>query len=113
MTARAPLSTTSGPRMLLRVSIGAQRHERLDSHCSTRILRHTFSSHLAMRGAAPRAIQEPAGHQDLSTTQRYMHLSHASIRSAIDLLEQPAPHGNRRRAVSVGKLKGPHASEVE
>jgi integrase len=34
------------------------------------ILRHTFCSHLAMRGAPARAIQELAGHQDLSTTQR-------------------------------------------
>ena len=38
-------------------------------------LRHTFCSHLAMRGAPARAIQELAGHQDLMTTQRYMHLS--------------------------------------
>ena len=30
-------------------------------------LRHTFCSHLAMRGAGARAIQELAGHQDLST----------------------------------------------
>ena len=39
------------------------------------MLRHTFCSHLAMRGAPARAIQEAAGHQDLVTTQRYMHLS--------------------------------------
>ena len=44
------------------------------------ILRHTFCSHLAMRGAPARAIQELAGHQDLGTTQRYMHLSPASAR---------------------------------
>jgi integrase len=31
-------------------------------------LRHTFCSHLAMRGAPARAIQELAGHQDLTTT---------------------------------------------
>ncbi len=55
------------------------------------ILRHTFCSPLAMRGAGPRAIQELAGHQDISTTQRYMHLSPASIRCAIDLLEQAPP----------------------
>ena len=35
------------------------------------ILRHTFCSHLAMRGAPARAIQELAGHKDLSMTQRY------------------------------------------
>lgn len=52
-------------------------------------LRHTFCSHLAMRGAPARAIQELAGHQDLSTTQRYMHLSPAAIEGAIRLLEQP------------------------
>ena len=51
------------------------------------ILRHTFCSHLAMRGAPARAIQELAGHQDLSTTQRYMHLSPAAIDAAIRLLE--------------------------
>ena len=54
-------------------------------------LRHTFCSHLAMRGAPARAIQELAGHQDLITTQRYMHLSAAAIEGAIRLLEQPTP----------------------
>ena len=51
------------------------------------ILRHTFCSHLAMRGAPARAIQELAGHQDLATTQRYMHLSPAALDAAIRLLE--------------------------
>jgi len=57
---------------------------------SVHILRHTFCSHLAMRGAPARAIQELAGHQDLVTTQRYMHLSSAAIEGAIRLLEQRA-----------------------
>jgi site-specific recombinase XerD len=57
-------------------------------------LRHTFCSHLAMRGAPARAIQELAGHQDLITTQRYMHLSPAALDSAIRLLDcSRAPHG--------------------
>ncbi len=51
------------------------------------ILRHTFCSHLAMRGAPARAIQELAGHRDLTTTQRYMHLSPAAVDAAIRLLE--------------------------
>lgn len=51
------------------------------------VLRHTFCSHLAMRGAGARAIQELAGHRDLATTQRYMHVSPAAVESAIRLLD--------------------------
>jgi integrase len=54
------------------------------------VLRHTFCSHLAMKGAPTVAIQRLAGHQDISTTQRYMHLSPATMDHAIALLEQPA-----------------------
>lgn len=65
-------------------------------------LRHTFCSHLAMRGVPARAIQELAGHADLATTLRYMHLSPSAIEEAIRLLET-APSGDsletwRRRA---------------
>jgi integrase len=52
------------------------------------MLRHTFCSHLAMKGVPARAIQDLAGHQHLSTTQRYMHLSPAAIEGAIRVLEQ-------------------------
>jgi integrase len=58
-------------------------------------LRHTFCSHLAMRGAPARAIQELAGHQDLITTQLYMHLSPAAVEGAIRLLELPNPTTGR------------------
>lgn len=50
-------------------------------------LRHTFCSHLAMRGAPATAIQKLAGHSDLQTTQRYMHLSPAALERSIQLLE--------------------------
>jgi integrase len=55
------------------------------------VLRHTFCSHLAMHGAAAKAIQELAGHEDLSTTQRYIHLSPKAVESAIRLLDGPVP----------------------
>jgi site-specific recombinase XerD len=58
-------------------------------------LRHTFCSHLAMRGAPARAIQELAGHEDLATTQRYMHLSPAAIEGAIRLLDAPVGRSHR------------------
>jgi len=49
-------------------------------------LRHTFCSLLAMRGGSPRAIQELAGHQQITTTMKYMHLSPTALTEAINLL---------------------------
>ncbi len=69
----------------------AQARAGLPLTSGVHILRHTFCSHLAMRGAPVRAIQELAGHADLSTTMRYMHLSPASLNQAIRLLEQRPP----------------------
>lgn len=60
------------------------------------ILRHTFCSRLAMRGATAKAIQELAGHVSLSTTQRYMHLSPAAKESAIALLDAAPVGGDIR-----------------
>src|SRR4051812_43297834 len=64
---------------------GAQRIAGISQ--GVHILRHTFCPHLAMKGAPARAIQEVAGHADLSTTQRYMHLSPAATEDAIRLLD--------------------------
>jgi integrase len=66
------------------------------------ILRHTFCSHLAMKGAPARAIQELAGHQDLTTTQRYMHLTPAALEAAIGLLNRPGP----AKAGHYGRTRG-------
>jgi integrase len=66
-------------------------------------LRHTFCSHLAMRGAPARAIQELAGHQDLGTTQRYMHLSPAALDGAIRLLETKDPASTHGEIVETGE----------
>jgi len=72
----------------------AARRARL-SESGVHRLRHTFCSHLAMRGAPARAIQELAGHKDLITTQRYMHLSPAALEGAIRLLESTGVHRHR------------------
>ena len=53
------------------------------------ILRHTFCSHLAMRGAPARAIQELAGHSELGMTQRYMHLSPGGARRGDSTARRP------------------------
>jgi site-specific recombinase XerD len=60
------------------------RHQKQRGH----ILRHTFCSHLAMKGVPVRAIQELAGHRDISTTMRYMHLSPNALEDAIRMLDR-------------------------
>ncbi len=52
-------------------------------------LRHTFCSHLALRGVPVTVIQQLAGHQDIKTTLRYMHLNPGARESAIRLMEMP------------------------
>jgi len=74
------------------------------------VLRHTFCSHLAMSGAPARAIQELAGHRDLSTTQRYMHLSPAALEGAIRLLDQRPSLPRRGDMVETGNAAAENAN---
>jgi site-specific recombinase XerD len=65
----------------------AQRKANLRANGGKHILRHTFCSHLAMRGATVIAIKELAGHRSLRTTMWYMHLSPSHMGEAIKLLD--------------------------
>ena len=58
------------------------------------VLRHTCCSHLAMKGAAPKAIQELVGHSTLSMTLRYMHLAPSALTEASGLLDFGQPVGS-------------------
>jgi len=50
-------------------------------------LRHTYASHLAMRGVHIRALQELLGHKTLAMTQRYSHLAPGQLQNAVKLLD--------------------------
>lgn len=75
------------------------------THVNVHALRHTFCSHLAMKGASPSQIQALAGHADLSTTQRYMHLSESSVDDAIRLLDERKPPSIWRNTGEGGETK--------
>jgi len=53
------------------------------------VLRHTFASHLAMKGVALKAIQELLGLATIEMTMRYAHLSPDVRRGAVKLLDGP------------------------
>lgn len=70
-TWRGPLSTRSVRRLLEKRCLAAGLPRVVGPHA----LRHSFATHLLDEGAGIRDVQELLGHEQLSTTQRYTHVS--------------------------------------
>ena len=57
----------------------------IEKDISPHTLRHTFATHMIQGGADLRIVQEILGHESISTTQLYTHLSYQNMKDMLDL----------------------------
>jgi len=68
-------------------------------------LRHTYGSHLAMRGVPLKVIQELMGHATIEMTMRYAHLAPETRERAVQQLDRPVPQLHAALARDAGGVE--------
>jgi site-specific recombinase XerD len=80
-----PQNVTSVQRMCLRIVARAKLRKAASMHT----LRHSYATHLLEAGVDVVTLQKLLGHNSLSTTARYLHLSRRHLANLPDLLAMP------------------------
>lgn len=81
-----PMNQTSVQRMMKQIVLRAKLPKKASMHT----LRHSYATHLLEAGVDVVTVQKLLGHNDLSTTARYLHLSRRHLANLPDLLAMPS-----------------------